>query len=254
MRAARASTKVSPALRAPSPRRLASHARPCTRRPPPALLPAGFFCSELLAHAWKHIRVLPPERPPSGYWPVDFGASASHKLRLQQGPLPPSLPPSLPGGFASPALSPHRQPPHASDSAREPPPHPSALLAIIRPLQARRSATSCQSTSGRQPSTPSSERTRRRRGSLPPSRVAWCPPARRRRCPDHQHLAALHRPVSCREPVEESSPPPPPLSSLVARGAAPTPSTRCGDDRFSAINSDDELDSESGSTAGSDDV
>ncbi|KAL1525309.1 hypothetical protein AB1Y20_020170 [Prymnesium parvum] len=43
----------------------------------------GFFCSELLAHAWKAIDILPAEHPSSGYWPVDFGASASRKLPLR---------------------------------------------------------------------------------------------------------------------------------------------------------------------------
>ncbi len=47
--------------------------------------PAGFFCSELVAHAWKALGVLPAERPASGYWPVSFGERATTALPLLQG-------------------------------------------------------------------------------------------------------------------------------------------------------------------------
>ena len=43
----------------------------------------GFFCSELVAHAYKTLGLLPDERPAAGYWPVDFGEAS--KLALQRG-------------------------------------------------------------------------------------------------------------------------------------------------------------------------
>lgn len=42
--------------------------------------PKGFFCSELAAHAYKALGLLPPERPASGYWPVSFGQAAALQL------------------------------------------------------------------------------------------------------------------------------------------------------------------------------
>lgn len=45
----------------------------------------GFFCSELVATAYKALGVLPPERPASGYWPVTFGERASAQLTLLHG-------------------------------------------------------------------------------------------------------------------------------------------------------------------------
>ena len=47
-----------------------------SRSVPEACDPRGFFCSELVADAYQALGVLPPERPASGYWPVDFGEAA----------------------------------------------------------------------------------------------------------------------------------------------------------------------------------
>ena len=49
-------------------------------------LPEGFFCSELAAHCYIHLGVLPAARPASGYLPVDFGERApQHRLPLRDG-------------------------------------------------------------------------------------------------------------------------------------------------------------------------
>lgn len=46
----------------------------------------GFFCSELVAHAYQAMGVLPAEiRPASGYWPVDFGEEARRPLPFVAG-------------------------------------------------------------------------------------------------------------------------------------------------------------------------
>jgi len=62
----------------------------------------GFFCSELLAHAWKAIDILPAQHPASGFWPRDFGAAATHRLRLQHGA---SLGDELPLDFCTPGVA-----------------------------------------------------------------------------------------------------------------------------------------------------
>ena len=49
----------------------------------PEAPPAGFFCSELAAHCYKAIGVLPAARPAAGYWPGDFGEGK--RLPLVQG-------------------------------------------------------------------------------------------------------------------------------------------------------------------------
>ncbi|KAL1518744.1 hypothetical protein AB1Y20_003029 [Prymnesium parvum] len=46
---------------------------------------AGFFCSELLAHAYQQIGVLSRERAAPGYWPKHFGRAASPPLALING-------------------------------------------------------------------------------------------------------------------------------------------------------------------------
>ena len=43
----------------------------------------GFFCSELVAHAYQALGLLPATRPASGYWPVTFAAASG--LQLQGG-------------------------------------------------------------------------------------------------------------------------------------------------------------------------
>ena len=64
-------------------------------------LPKGFFCSELAAHAYKALGVLPAERPACGYWPVDFGEAACGQLPLMAGA---SLGPELPIDWHTPGV------------------------------------------------------------------------------------------------------------------------------------------------------
>jgi hypothetical protein len=67
----------------------------------------GFFCSELVAHAYQAIGVLPVEgRPASGYWPVHFGEDAKHALPLTGGV---SLGAEVPIEFTTPAVDEMRE-------------------------------------------------------------------------------------------------------------------------------------------------
>lgn len=47
--------------------------------------PQGFFCSELVAHAYQTLGLLPAARPASGYWPVHFGETEGSRLPLCDG-------------------------------------------------------------------------------------------------------------------------------------------------------------------------
>jgi cell wall-associated NlpC family hydrolase len=62
---------------------------------------SGFFCSELVAHCYQALGVLPTERPASGFWPVDFGEAARNRLRLSDGA---SFGDEIPIEFATPAV------------------------------------------------------------------------------------------------------------------------------------------------------
>ena len=64
--------------------------------------PLGFFCSELVAHAYQALGVLPPERPAAGFWPVDFGEAPRKELPLL---LDARLGDEIPIEFTTPAVA-----------------------------------------------------------------------------------------------------------------------------------------------------
>ena len=66
---------------------------------PPVSVPPNFFCSELVAHAYQTLGVLPASRPAAGYWPVTFSEDSG--LELLRGA---SLGEAIPIDFRTPGV------------------------------------------------------------------------------------------------------------------------------------------------------
>ena len=66
---------------------------------PPVTVPPNFFCSELVAHAYQTLGVLPASRPAAGYWPVTFSEDSG--LELLRGA---SLGEAIPIDFRTPGV------------------------------------------------------------------------------------------------------------------------------------------------------